>query len=145
MGRTQGNMCPQAGGQGTGPSLPRESGLRWCHYSLPSRGPELLTLTGYWRVAPGLGARPGSPSQWPIPRLLVCICSLFRSATHRPRPSHACQDSWAFAASPHGGGSCRWAGLGRERAWRERGQATAPGHAKQTWAAPRSRGEIVQK
>lgn len=28
VGRTQSSMCPQAGGQGTGPSLPRGSGLR---------------------------------------------------------------------------------------------------------------------
>lgn len=55
-----------------------------------------------------------------------------------PEPSRLPRSVVAAAAA---GG----VGLGWEGARREHSQATAPGQAKQTQAAPRSRGEIVHK
>lgn len=116
-------MYPQAGGQGTGPSPPgaqasasiitltSQQGSRASDQNWTLKGPHKPSHP----QAPGQ-ARPGTASSLPIPRLLVHICSLFRSATRRPLPTHACQDSWAFVASPRtaaaAGGRRGWAGQG---------------------------------
>ena len=58
-----------------------------------------------------------------------------------PEPSRLPRSVAAAAAAAAAGG----VRLGWEGARQEHSQATAPGQAKQTQAAPRSRGEIVHK
>lgn len=71
------------------------------------------------------------PERHPPPR-----CRLMPAKI--PEPSRLPRSVAAAAAA---GG----VGLGWEGARQEHSQATAPGQAKQTQAAPRSRGEIVHK
>lgn len=132
-----------------GPALPRQ-GLRpqLVPFSLPRRGLELLSKTGHWRATrprhpQALGWAP--PSQPPVPHphptafwftfaafsgappAARCLCTPAKI----PGPS---QLPCAVAAASASAGE---AGLGREGARREPGQATAPRQAKQT--RPRQR------
>lgn len=114
---------------------PRHSGPS-CGHCLPLGGSTalvLLTWTAHLRVP-----RPQDPAsplglwlgQAEAPRLLVLIYSLFLSATRRPGPPHACQDSWASVASPHGGGG--GSSSGRSRAGGRPARPLHPSQAKQT-------------
>lgn len=147
-GQDQGNSVSSGGCQGTGPSLP---GLRpqlvpsLTSQQRPRVSDQAWTSKGPPRPShPRPPARPGRASSLPIPRLLVHICSLFRSATRRPLPPHACQNSWAFVASPRGGGSGSggWAGKGPGRS---AASPLHPGRPSKHRPTPRSQGEIVHK
>lgn len=139
-----------------GPALPH-LGLRpqlVSSLSLPSKGLELLTRTGHRKVptnpaTPKPQARPGQ-ARPPRCQFLAFwfTFAVFSGAPPAarclPTPAKIPGPSWLPRARRRqraAGG----AGLGREGAWQEHSQATAPGQAKQTRAHAKEPGQIVHK